>query len=118
MIGSMHGNEPGGVPAAKRLEKLGAPNGTAMWVIRNLNPDGARSNTRQNANKVDLNRNGTYLWQAKGISREYYPLALHRHQSRRQRPTFRSSNRSSPTLCSSTTSTETVLIATGRRMRA
>lgn len=73
MIGSMHGNEPGGVPVAKRLEKLGAPNGTAMWVIRNLNPDGARSNTRQNANKVDLNRNGTYLWQAKGISREYYP---------------------------------------------
>ena len=117
MIGSMHGNEPGGVPAAKRLEKLGAPSGTAMWVIRNLNPDGARSNTRQNANKVDLNRNGTYLWQAKGISREYYP-ALHRHQSRRQRPTFRSSNRSSPTLCSSTTSTETALTATGRRMRA
>ncbi len=113
MIGSMHGNEPGGVPVAKRLEKLGAPRGTAMWVIRNLNPDGARSNTRQNANKVDLNRNGTPRESAVSIT-----PALHRHQSRRQRPTFRSSNRSSPTLCSSTTSTETALTATGRRMRA
>jgi protein MpaA len=73
MIGSMHGNELGGIPVAKRLEKLGAPSGSAMWVIRNLNPDGARKYQRQNAHKVDLNRNGTYLWQGTALSREYYP---------------------------------------------
>jgi protein MpaA len=28
---------------------------------------------RQNAHKVDLNRNGTYLWQGTALSREYYP---------------------------------------------
>ncbi|MFA7266199.1 MAG: M14 family zinc carboxypeptidase [Candidatus Nanopelagicales bacterium] len=73
MIGSMHGTERGGIPVAKRIEKLGAPAGTALWVIRNLNPDGSRINQRGNANKVDLNRNGTHIWAAKARAPVYYP---------------------------------------------
>lgn len=73
IIGSMHGTERGGIPVAKRIEKLGAPAGTAMWVIRNLNPDGSRINRRGNANKVDLNRNGTHIWAAKARAADYYP---------------------------------------------
>ncbi len=72
-IGSMHGSELGGVPIAKRLEKLGAPTGTAMWVIRDLNPDGSRRGRRTNAHKVDLNRNSPHLWQPTARGPEYYP---------------------------------------------
>lgn len=73
IIGSMHGTERGGIPVAKRIEKLGAPAGTALWVIRNLNPDGSRINQRGNARKVDLNRNGTHIWAAKARAPVYYP---------------------------------------------
>ncbi|MGB3674114.1 MAG: M14 family zinc carboxypeptidase [Candidatus Nanopelagicales bacterium] len=73
VIGSMHGTERGGIPVAKRIEALGAPAGTALWVIRNLNPDGSRINQRGNARKVDLNRNGTHIWAAKARAPVYYP---------------------------------------------
>ena len=72
-IGSMHGSELGGIPVAKRLEKLGAPAGTAMWVIRDLNPDGSARHRRTNAHKVDLNRNSPHIWQPTARGPEYYP---------------------------------------------
>ncbi|MGV1036450.1 MAG: DUF2817 domain-containing protein [Candidatus Nanopelagicales bacterium] len=73
IIGSMHGNETGGVPIAKRLEQISPPRGTALWVIRNLNPDGTKLHRRQNAHGVDLNRNGRDHWRPYAGGREYYP---------------------------------------------
>lgn len=73
IIGSMHGNETGGVPIAKRLEQISPPLGTALWVIRNLNPDGTKMHRRQNAHGVDLNRNGRDHWRSYAGGREYYP---------------------------------------------
>ncbi|MDP3971739.1 MAG: DUF2817 domain-containing protein [Candidatus Nanopelagicales bacterium] len=62
VIGSMHGTELGGVKVARRVMKAGAPAGTRIWVVPNLNPDGARTRTRTNARGVDLNRNAPDLW--------------------------------------------------------
>lgn len=73
VIGSMHGTELAGIPIAKRVEKYGARAGTAIWVIRDLNPDGSRIKQRGNANKVDLNRNGVHIWQSKARAPDYYP---------------------------------------------
>jgi protein MpaA len=63
VVGCIHGNEPAGIAIARQLERLTPPAGTDVWVIENLNPDGAAANTRQNAQGVDLNRNFPYGWQ-------------------------------------------------------
>jgi protein MpaA len=63
VVGCIHGNEPAGIAIARQLERLTPPAGTDVWVIENLNPDGTASNTRQNADGVDLNRNFPYGWQ-------------------------------------------------------
>lgn len=63
LIGEMHGDEKAGVKVAEALIR-----GTAsvekinLWVIPTMNPDGYAANTRQNAHKVDLNRNFPYYW--------------------------------------------------------
>jgi protein MpaA len=62
VVGCIHGNEPAGIAIARQLERLTPPAGTDVWVIENLNPDGAAANTRQNADGVDLNRNFPYGW--------------------------------------------------------
>lgn len=41
------------------------------WVIPVLNPDGYHSNSRYNANNVDLNRNLSYMWQSGGGAGPY-----------------------------------------------
>ncbi len=66
VIGSVHGDETAGRDIAARLLRSRPPPGTALWVIRDLNPDGHAAATRQNANGVDLNRNFPYRWQADG----------------------------------------------------
>ena len=63
IVGCIHGNEPAGIAIARQLERLAPPAGTDVWVIENLNPDGAAANTRQNADGVDLNRNFPYGWE-------------------------------------------------------
>src|SRR6266849_2904152 len=63
VVGCIHGNEPAGIAVARRLEQLAPPQGTAVWVIEVLNPDGLAAGTRQNADGVDLNRNFPYAWQ-------------------------------------------------------
>ncbi len=62
IYGGIHGDEPESVDAVQRLidllnqdEKLYS--GKHIFIIPNLNPDGAHLKTRVNGNKVDLNRN-------------------------------------------------------------
>lgn len=56
-IGAIHGNERAGVPITNALRVSRPPAGVAYFVISYPNPDGAAHNTRQNARRVDLNRN-------------------------------------------------------------
>ena len=62
IIGSMHGDEPAGKLIVDQLIASGAPAGSEIWAIRDVNPDGAGLATRQNANGVDLNRNFPTKW--------------------------------------------------------
>ena len=63
VVGSIHGDERAGhrVIAAlrARAEKVGDVD---LWVVRTINPDGARADRRGNARGVDLNRNFPYRW--------------------------------------------------------
>lgn len=45
---------------------MAPPRGIDLWVLDNLNPDGAVADTRQNARRVDLNRNFPYGWNPAG----------------------------------------------------
>lgn len=82
VVGSIHGNEPGGVAVAKRLLELPAPRGVDLWVILELNPDGFAARTRGNAHGVDLNRN--FPWHWRHLSGGYYsgPHSLSEPESR------------------------------------
>jgi protein MpaA len=66
IVGCIHGNERAGISVARRLVAMAAPRGVDLWVLDNLNPDGAAADTRQNARGVDLNRNFPYGWRAAG----------------------------------------------------
>jgi protein MpaA len=66
VVGSIHGNEPGGVAVARHLLKMPPPEGVDLWVIFNLNPDGQAAGTRGNAHGVDLNRNFPFHWRHLG----------------------------------------------------
>ena len=44
----------------------------ALWLIDDLNPDGAAAGTRQNARGVDLNRNFPTAWRAMGSPFDTY----------------------------------------------
>ena len=63
----MHGDEPGGrtIAAALRRRPPRLP-GVVLWVVPDLNPDGASAGTRQNARGVDLNRNFPDAWRRQG----------------------------------------------------
>ncbi len=53
----MHGDEPAGPLAALRLlEENEWPDDAEVWLLPCLNPTGFPANTRENRNKVDLNR--------------------------------------------------------------
>lgn len=63
VIGSIHGNEPEGLPAVQPLVHVlcqARDDGTlaaTVRVIRDLNPDGTAAGSRTNARGIDLNRN-------------------------------------------------------------
>ncbi len=65
VVGCIHGNEQAGIAVVRRLEAA-APPRSDLWVVPNLNPDGAAANTRQNARGVDLNRNFPSAWRPIG----------------------------------------------------
>jgi murein peptide amidase A len=66
VVGCIHGNEPAGIAVARALAHSGAPRGTALWILPDLNPDGVAAGTREDAHGVDLNRNFPYVWQPLG----------------------------------------------------
>jgi protein MpaA len=66
VVGCIHGNECAGVAVARRLTRRAPPAGVVIWIVAQLNPDGAARGTRQNAHGVDLNRNFPAGWRALG----------------------------------------------------
>ncbi len=62
IVGCIHGNEPAGIAIAEAVAQARAPAGTDVWVVPDLNPDGAATGTRQDARGVDLNRNFPWMW--------------------------------------------------------
>lgn len=67
VVGSVHGNEGAGrLLAAALRRRPPALRDVALWVVPDLNPDGAAAGTRQNARGVDLNRNFPDAWRAQG----------------------------------------------------
>jgi protein MpaA len=66
VVGCIHGDERAGIAVARHLAAGAAPAGTDLWVVPDLNPDGAAADTRQNAHGVDLNRNFPSGWRALG----------------------------------------------------
>jgi protein MpaA len=63
VVGSMHGDEPGGIDVVRRLRARRASiRGVRIWVIDAVNPDGLARGTRVNAHGVDLNRNFPERW--------------------------------------------------------
>ena len=72
-IGMIHGDEPKGVDITKLLRTMPTPAGVDLWIIDTVNPDGLAAQTRQNANRVDLNRNFERKW-------NYIPLSANNGQ--------------------------------------
>src|SRR5262249_30910957 len=62
VVGCIHGNECAGIAIANRLVSAAPPAETDIWIVRNLNPDGASARPRGNAHGVDLNRNFPWRW--------------------------------------------------------
>jgi murein peptide amidase A len=59
VVGIIHGDEPEGRKVVDLLRTATAPPGVELLLVRDLNPDGRRRQTRQNAHGVDLNRNSS-----------------------------------------------------------
>jgi murein peptide amidase A len=77
VVGSIAGDEPGGIGVAKLLAAGEAVAGVTLWLIPNANPDGAARGTRVNADGVDLNRNFPFHWRHFGIAGSRYFSGAH-----------------------------------------
>jgi murein peptide amidase A len=66
IVGSIHGNELAGDQIAAALQAAVPRPDADLWIVPQLNPDGAVAATRQNAHGVDLNRNFPFHWQSLG----------------------------------------------------
>ena len=62
VVGCIHGNETAGIAIAERLTDASPPPELDLWILPDLNPDGAAAATRGNAHGVDLNRNFPFRW--------------------------------------------------------
>ena len=61
------------------------PQSADLWVLPDLNPDGVAAGTRQNAHRVDLNRNFPWHWRplgTPGFQQYSGPRALSEPESR------------------------------------
>ena len=75
VVGCIHGNECAGAAVARRLTRRAPPAGVVIWIVAQLNPDGAARGTRQNAHGVDLNRNFPAGWSASAVAPGPRPLS-------------------------------------------
>jgi len=66
VVGCIHGTEFAGAAVTNLLKTMALPSNIDLWILPMLNPDGFALKTRQNANKVDLNRNFPVNWQSIG----------------------------------------------------
>jgi len=66
VVGCIHGNECAGIAVVDLLKTMALPPNIDLWILPMLNPDGFALKTRQNANKVDLNRNFPVDWRPLG----------------------------------------------------
>jgi protein MpaA len=79
VVGLIHGDEHAGLRIIDAVKRAAAQDsagleGTQLWVIDTVNPDGQRAHTRKNAHGVDLNRNFPYRWRDDvPHSNGYYP---------------------------------------------
>src|SRR3954470_613048 len=71
ILGQMHGDEHAGVVVANSIihGRLSIE-GINLWVIPTMNPDGDAAHRRQNAHRVDLNRNWPRRW--RHLTGQYY----------------------------------------------
>ena len=81
VFGEIHGDETGGIPIARALERL-RPRDLDLWIVPELNPDGVALDTRKNAHGVDLNRNFPVRWRRMGGVYESGPRPLSERESR------------------------------------
>jgi protein MpaA len=82
VVGCVHGDECAGVAIVDALERLQPPAGVDLWLVADLNPDGARADTRQNAHGVDLNRNFPWDWRHLDGAYDSGPRPLSEPESR------------------------------------
>jgi protein MpaA len=75
VVGCIHGNERAGEAVVRRLRTATPPPNTALYLIKEANPDGCAANTRGNAHGVDLNRNSPWHW--KHLARGTYYSGKH-----------------------------------------
>jgi len=66
VVGTIHGDEPAGLEVTAILRTIRIEDPIDLWIVDNLNPDGFKAGTRQNANQVDLNRNFARRWEPVG----------------------------------------------------
>lgn len=62
VVGCIHGNEAAGEAVTRGLRRARPRGGASIWVVDAFNPDGCAAGTRQNAHRVDLNRNSSWRW--------------------------------------------------------
>jgi murein peptide amidase A len=76
VVGVIHGDERAGLRLIEAIRQAATSlEGTQLWLIRTVNPDGLNMSSRKNAHEVDLNRNFPFRWRPGGKSRDsgYYP---------------------------------------------
>ena len=63
VVGCIHGNETAGIADRRAGSRTPPPpRELDLWILPDLNPDGAAATTRGNAHGVDLNRNFPFRW--------------------------------------------------------
>lgn len=62
VVGDIHGDEAAGIAVVEALETADLPDGVDLWLVPAMNPDGVARQQRQNAHRVDLNRNFPSSW--------------------------------------------------------
>jgi protein MpaA len=82
VVGCIHGSERAGIAVARRLVSERPIAETDLWIVTDLNPDGAAAGTRTNAHGVDLNRNFPWRWQRLSGSYSSGPRPLSEPETR------------------------------------